>query len=405
MRNIKIIFTDLKKFLIQKKYVFIVLLVSLIVTSYSFCFFIASSMHIANLMNDYRNPSTKYYVGNTNGIHNLKISDLEKWLDTNNLKDSTINIYSDIQKQNSKSDDKEEIINNHVIHDEFVIQQPHEKFDIVIGTNCNKSNRVSFVGDLISNRDIKEKTNYVMIEYLSKEARDNPFIINNLIRIRDEEYIVKAIDRIDYNLEILNYSNIHNYDRKMLQPMLISAVIPISTFMDKYNTYGFDIILSKNATKQQKEELSEYLNLNFYESEIKTPKRIENVKIDDVTENIVMFSLLIILSLINIIALFTYWIDKNWRKYMIYRICGASSRKIYFIIVIEALLLCIVSIILGVILYYLTIPLLQKIYINYVLKISEIIMIQSIIIVLVFLYSSFEAFRMSKINPRYIERR
>ena len=59
----------------------------------------------------------------------------------------------------------------------------------------------------------------------------------------------------------------------------------------------------------------------------------------------------------------------------------------------------------GSIIYYLTTPLLKKIYISYVLNIKEMLLIQVIILLAVILNTTFKAIKISKVNPKYIERR
>lgn len=90
---------------------------------------------------------------------------------------------------------------------------------------------------------------------------------------------------------------------------------------------------------------------------------------------------------------------------MIYRICGASSLNIYLIVIIEAILIGLLAITTGSIIYYLTTPLLNLIYISYVLDIKEMFLIQGIILLVILLNTSFKAAKISKVNPKYIERR
>ena len=75
MNLINIACNDLKNFLIQKKYIFFILIIGLIVASYSFSFFTAQSLHIMDLIDNYFNYSTKYYIsGNGNILDYKKIN-------------------------------------------------------------------------------------------------------------------------------------------------------------------------------------------------------------------------------------------------------------------------------------------------------------------------------------------
>ena len=373
----KILIKDLKVFISQKKIVFIVLIISLIATSYAFCFFIASSMHIAKILNEYKNLSTKYFVYDKNGIDNENVEILKEYLETNNLQGTVINLYSNIKK----SDNNE--------------------FEIIIGSNNNKSSRVSFVGRTISEADIKSKSNYIMIEYLNQKAHKNPYILNNEISIDGEKYIVRAIDRIDITNNVITCNNINNYEEVN---NITSYLIPITTFMDKFKTYSLDINISNNATQIEKNKFYTFLKNNFKNCNISSPIKSENINIEDIKENIILFTMLIVLALINIIALFTYWIKKNWRKYMIYRICGSSSIKIYMIIMLEVMIIALFSIIVGYLMYYISIPIFKSVYIEYVLKMEDVLLIQSIMLIIIFIITTFQALKISKQSPKYIER-
>lgn len=373
----KILIKDLKVFISQKKIVFIVLIISLIATSYAFCFFIANSMHIAKILNEYKNLSTKYFVYDKNGIDNENVEILKEYLETNNLQGTVINLYSNIKK----SDNNE--------------------FEIIIGSNNNKSSRVSFVGRTISEADIKSKSNYIMIEYLNQKAHKNPYILNNEISIDGEKYIVRAIDRIDITNNVITCNNINNYEEVN---NITSYLIPITTFMDKFKTYSLDINISNNATQIEKNKFYTFLKNNFKNCNISSPIKSENINIEDIKENIILFTMLIVLALINIIALFTYWIKKNWRKYMIYRICGSSSIKIYMIIMLEVMIIALFSIIVGYLMYYISIPIFKSVYIEYVLKMEDVLLIQLIMLTIIFIITTFQALKISKQSPKYIER-
>lgn len=86
---------------------------------------------------------------------------------------------------------------------------------------------------------------------------------------------------------------------------------------------------------------------------------------------------------------------------MIYRICGANKRDIFKIILLEAIILAVIAIFIGNILYYI-----QAIcFNNMLLDLKVICTIQFIILLLVIILTSIDGFKISKISPRYMERR
>lgn len=406
MNIFKIVYKDIKKFMMEKTILFVVLMISLIVTALAFCIFIANNMHMANIMNEYRNVSNKYTISNKKKINKESVNKLNKWLEEKNYNDIKVNLYSDIllrddvdvsifQSDGIHLDSSKKDNNN---DENFAIRMP---YDIIIGMNNNVSSRESFIGKTMAEEDVN---NYIMIDINSEEASRDPFVLNNTIKIRNKDYIVKSIDRIDITPQMIDHCNVYNYNKGTLG-YIEPVAVKMSDFMNNYDIYTMDLIVPNSLKKSQKEEIGTFIQENFKNDEISLPQRIEDVKLSDIQSDIIMFSVLVILALINILALFIYWIDKNWRKYIIYRICGANQKNIYKIIILEATVICIISIIIGVTIYYLITPLLAKMYTTYILALKDICLFQLIVVVLVIYITSIEAIKISKISPRYMERR
>lgn len=62
MNLLKIAMKDLKEFIVQKKIIFIILIISLIVSSYGFLFFTSLNMNIAQIMNSYKGISNSFFI-------------------------------------------------------------------------------------------------------------------------------------------------------------------------------------------------------------------------------------------------------------------------------------------------------------------------------------------------------
>ena len=78
--------------MMEKTILFVVLMISLIVTALAFCIFIANNMHMANIMNEYRNVSNKYTISNKKKINKESVNKLNKWLDEKNYNDIKVNL-------------------------------------------------------------------------------------------------------------------------------------------------------------------------------------------------------------------------------------------------------------------------------------------------------------------------
>ena len=90
---------------------------------------------------------------------------------------------------------------------------------------------------------------------------------------------------------------------------------------------------------------------------------------------------------------------------MIYRLCGANNLKIYCLIEIEAILIGVLSIIISIIAYYCSLPLLHILSINYILSLKEILIITAIIFMLIYSNVHVITKNISKTEIRYLGRR
>lgn len=411
MRILKIAYNDLKNFLFQRTFLFIALFLSLILTSFTFSVFISDRVQISKIINTVANATNKYFIGNKDGINNEKIEKLETWLKENNISGYKINLYSDIllrndldtlvyqEEQISREELPEGSISGiRVKKIDGIVEKP---YNIIIGSNNNESAQISFIGKTINEDDIQNKSNYIMLDYNSSIAKKNLFVLNDSITIRNKEYIVKAINGINLTPEIFEYCNYSNYDASTIKN-IDPVVIPITTFVNDNNMiFGLDIIVPDNMSIDKKDKFNNFIQENFIESTILEPQKAKNVQLSDVNKYIIIYSILIILVLINILALLIYWIDINWRKYMIYRICGASKSIIFKIILLEAFIIGIISIFIGNILYYIK----ALLFNSMLLDLRDICIFQFIILILIMVLTSIEGVKILKRSPRYMERR
>ena len=399
MKILRVIVKDIRNFIKERTLLFLVFILSLVIASFSFCIYMASNMHMVNIVNSYRKISNTYFIANKKkeNISHDKIHELETWFKQSNIPNITIKIYSEIL-----TEEKESIEEN--AKENHTYNSTEKRYNIFIGTNNNKSTRRSFVGNVISERDLYEDTSYVMIDYNNVNAKRNPFILNNTINIGGKTYTVRAIDRIDITEMVIKHSNINNYEGDIINETE-AYVIPINQFLKNYEIYGIEIKTSDNLENEQILKINNYIKSKFNDYYLYLPQKTEVVELRDVKEQIFIFSILIVLAQVNILALFTYWIDKNWRKYMIYRICGANRKKIYALVTCEAVIISIISTILGSVLYYIFTPALAKFNVTYILKIKDICLINMILVFFVLMIISIVAINISCVNPRYIERR
>lgn len=387
MNILKIVFNDLKNFICQKKYIFCVLIIGLIVASYSLSFFTAQSLHIIDLIDTHFGYFTKYYIGGKKTIIDYeKFNSLNNWLKENNLENSKINIYSEMLLLNEEAD--------------------HKDICVVVGTNNTNSKRIDFIGEKMTEEDLIQERDYILVEYYSHIVEQDVFLINKEIKIENKTYTVKAIDKIDINKNVYSDCNTKGHYMNDYESHLSAVAIPYTTFIkDEYNICAIEVIFEQPLSQEQKNSFNNLVNENFGIYSFVQPIKTDSNNISNIKDELIKYSIIILLALINIMALFNYWIDKNWRNYIIYKLCGAKNISIYFIITLEALIITIFTSFIGILLYYSTIPLLQKIYISYVLSLKELICIQSIIVFLVFFLININIIQLFRRNLRHIGRR
>lgn len=388
----KIASRDLKEFIINKKVIFIILFFSLMISSYGFLFFTSLNMNISQLMNSYKGATNNYFISNKNLTQN-DIQEIVEFLSNKDI-EITYNIFSNIEKGKQ--------IENTNVHNK---NSKKQLYNLIIGTNKTPKTTEDFVGKLMSEEDRKNCSNYIMIKDSGYLALNDMFILNKEVTFNNNSYLVKAIDHINMNVYKYFYNiNLKNFNITDINDIEI-GIIPDTTFYkDNYDICGLEIITPIDISEEDKMEFYNFLKTKFNNSELILPTK-NTTTLKDTNYYTIFYIILMLLALVNIMALFTYWIAKNSRKYMIYRLCGASKNKIYCLIIMEALTICILSIISSIALYEISVPLLNNLDINYILNFSEISIIGVIILLLVFINVHLIAKNILKAEIRYLGRR
>lgn len=371
MNLFKIAIKDLKEFLIQKKIIFLILFISLIISSYGFMFFTASNMNIAQLMNSYKGVTNNYYIYKDN-LTQEEINETTNYFKEKNI-DITFRLYSKLEKWQ----EVEEL----VAHDKT---QKKQLYNLIIGSNKTEEETVDFVGETMTQNDRDTNSDYIMIKSDGYFALNDMFILDKEISIRDKTYKVKALDQININfLKYLDYINTENFRIDNINDIEVGIIPDTTFFKDNYEIEGFEIITPINISDEEKVNISNFLESKF-SGTVLLPEKAQTSLLD-INYYTIFYIVLMVMALVNIMALFTYWINKNSRKYMIYRLCGANSLQLYFLIVIEAMLICITSLIISIVFYYISVPALKLLDIDYILNFFEILAIRIIILLLVYI--------------------
>lgn len=371
MNLFKIAIKDLKEFLSQKRIIFLILFISLIISSYGFMFFTSLNMNIAQLMNSYKGVTNNYFIYKEN-LSQEEIDEIKAYFKEKNI-DITFRIYSSIEKW-------QEV-------EEFVTYNKTQKkqlYNLIIGSNKSEEETVDFNGEIMTQNDRETNSDYIMIKSDGYLALNDMFILNKEISMRNKTYKVKALDQININFfKYMDYINTGKYKIDNFNEIEV-GIIPDTTFLkENYEIKGFEIIIPINISNEEKVDISNFLESRF-SGTVLLPEKVRTSMLD-INYYTIFYIALMVMALVNIMALFTYWINKNFRKYMIYRMCGANNHQLYFLILMEAMLICITSIIISIVFYYISVPVLKLLDINYMLNFFEILTIGLIILLLVYI--------------------
>lgn len=82
------------------------------------------------------------------------------------------------------------------------------------------------------------------------------------------------------------------------------------------------------------------------------PKNPPKTTIADQADELIKTLSIIIISLLYIFSLFRYWVKDNIKKYAIYAMCGAGRNVIYLIVLLDTFLLTFINFTIGLILFY-----------------------------------------------------
>ena len=379
MKLFELSIKDLKEFIIQKKMIFIILFFSIIVSSYGFFFFSSLNMNSAQLMNTYTGESSCFFVSGED-ITYQKINELLKKIQ--NIKSNiSYRVYSNVEYgkkiKNIKSGEEKQLYN------------------LIIGTNKIIIDSNDFIGREITEEDRKNCTNYIMIDSLSEIATSDMLIYNKTININGKEYKVMAIDLL--NIRINKYINYISDNKKIdnINDIEIGIIPDTTFFKNEYPIKGIEIITDYNTTVDENNRIKALIQQEFYDNNMILPTKIKN-SLENINYYTILYTVLMMIALVNILALFRYWVDQNWRKYMIYRLNGATNRTIYNLIMLECFIISSVAFIISLIIYFSTILL---------LKMNEIIILYLIIILIVSFNVHVIAKKISKTEVRYLGRK
>lgn len=304
MKVLYIVFYDLLNLMKRQTRIFIIMIFSLIVSTYS-------SLFIYNLYIDTEQELSKQFLESS--------------------KNYTINLQGEINNQV-----KEKIIrvitNNGQVPklEAFSLRgesMEEEQPITFVGSYSTVSNISLFEGRYFDKEELEQGKDVSLIAYnLLDYSMSNSHLGKNY-KLGNREYKIVGVLKGDYN----------------------SLIIPYKTFLRAdYPINAIHCTFSRKLTSKEidylKRELSSITNLY----EIDMPSKVD---INLVSAFIIFIFLIVsiqLFAMINIVSLFKFWLTANSKKYSIYSLCGANKSKLNFIILTESIIISIISFALGI---------------------------------------------------------
>lgn len=132
-----------------------------------------------------------------------------------------------------------------------------------------------------------------------------------------------------------------------IDPLPTAVTIPINSFFELgLKATRMRCVFSSPLTLEQRECLRDFLGAYSDLQQILFPKAEEKNQMDlfaKLVKNMVPFAIIILLSILNIANIILFWLHMELVRFQIYRICGAKSGTITFLISFQVLLLVILG--------------------------------------------------------------
>ncbi|MDD6489450.1 MAG: hypothetical protein PUG48_06535 [Clostridia bacterium] len=164
-----------------------------------------------------------------------------------------------------------------------------------------------------------------------------------------ENIIVSNSEKDIYKINNIDFKNIHS-------EVLSGIYIPTNAFINNnFTTQKISIVLSKclNASENSSfiELLETKLGSSYKIDNISNPLDHDSSKLNEIIFELIRLCLIYIICFIGCAFLFKYIFDMNRYENIIYSIVGSSKIKVLFLMILEAVIISVISILFAIILH------------------------------------------------------
>ncbi len=131
------------------------------------------------------------------------------------------------------------------------------------------------------------------------------------------------IDGHEYEIIGINWSN------------QVYNEVTYQNFIENYSTTQISVEFLEIPTLKQIKETSNHISSIMPNSVVYEPENVNFVDYFTGSSEYIISICIVVLSILNISYLYTYVLSKRKRLFCIYRLCGASSKKVEFLLLLE----------------------------------------------------------------------
>jgi hypothetical protein len=305
MKTIKIIFLSLKDFFIMERTIFLIMIISLIASSFStFAIFALAEYQIISTRANFENQQKFYSVSFEDNIAIKQINDL-------------INNFSN------------EIDNYELVHNT-------SQFEIHCSANINDANVFWYEKEDFKLKDknfnFAESSGICAIDYHLVNYEKRSSVLGTITNVDGQDYTIGGVFGA--------------------QPKYNLVYISISDFQKmKYDVNEIHIKFKKIPDKKQINNFCEKINSLSSNAYIEYPSKTDTASNKIYINNILQGSAIIFLAMIGVATIFYYWLQESLQLRLVQYISGAHTFEIFIQIIAEAFILGGISFFAGIILY------------------------------------------------------
>ncbi|NLN86268.1 MAG: hypothetical protein GX133_01470 [Syntrophomonadaceae bacterium] len=242
--------------------------------------------------------------------------------------------------------------------------------------------------------------NPVLVSNVFLNPNDLINITNASFRIMGQEYKVIGAGEFGVNDKVKNAPEATNFGYPTRQ-----VIIPYSEFQEIAPDCSMVNIRFEHPLSSEEERyLKSEFNCRFSNEVLTIPVSGVKKHSTDIYITLFIIALGMGLSLVNIIALFRYWIERNWKKYYTYKLCGASGIWIYGLITCELIIVSIASFFVALLIYDLILRrIMTDNFVYYQLDFTKILLLMGISVLVSFVLVHPTAKRVAQMMPQEVK--